>query len=305
MVRRSNRLSRKPRLDYKRYNSTGVIVTKGASPAKRVKSARATGALAQAIRKVVNSSSETKQVCWYSGNGNDGKYSGNGSIAHNSLITSTATDVLRLIPYIVAGTGDNQRIGEKVSPKSLVVTGTLRLDDGVINGVNAESRDDIVVVLYVLQSTTLKSYTAVAAAPSPGFFNNLLSTGEGLTVPFVGNATEAQMPVENAYFKLLSKKKIRLRYAGAIPGSASGVPTNAVVSVSNAHSYYADFNFNLSKHLPAKFTYPEANASALGLNDPTNSSIFMAVGFYNMDGQNSTSQFIQIQYTSQLKFKDN
>jgi len=300
MVRRSNRLSRKPRLDYKRYNSTGVIVTKGASPAKRIKSARATGALAQAITKVINRKAETKEVAWYGGPLYGGTYADAAYVNHNPIITSNTTDILRLIPKILPGTSDNQRIGERVRPVALQVNGSVRLSDGTINGVNAEFRDDVVVVIYVLQHVSLKDYANLQLSNN---FLQLLRTGENDTAAFSGTVTDSQLPVEDAYYRLLSKKKIRLRYAGAIPGSAEGVPTNAVVSVANAHSYYADFSFNLTKHLPAQLKYPELSATT-GQNDPTNSSIFMCMGFYNMDGQPALTQLVAIQYTSRLRFKD-
>jgi len=257
--------------------------------------------LVKLIKNVVRGQAETKEVAWYGGPLNGGTYADAAYVNHNPIITSNTTDILRLIPKIAPGTSDNQRIGEKVRPTSLIVNGSVRLSDGTINGVNAEFRDDVVVVMYVLQHIGLKDYTNLTTSNN---FLQLLRTGENDTAAFSGTVTDSQLPVEDAYYRLLSKKKIRLRYAGAIPGSATGVPTNAVVSVANAHSYYADFHFNLSKHLPAQFKYPELSAAAGTLNDPTNSSIFMCLGFYNMDGQSALTQLVAVQYTARLKFKD-
>ena len=265
---------------------------------------RPTAPLTRAINTVISRKVETKRAVWYSGLTNNGAFSGTGYVAHNPLITSNATDILRLIPYVKPGTGNNQRIGDRIVPKSLMVTGALKLSDGTINGVNAEFRDDVVVVLYVLQHKSLKSYSTLTTSND---FLQMLSTGEQDTTAFDGTLVASQLPVEDSAYRLLAKKKIRLRYAGAIPGSATGVPTNAVVSVANAHSYYADFSFNLTKHLPAQFLYRELSPGVAPLpdaNDPTNSSIFMCCGFYNMDGQSALTQLIDIQWSSQLKYKD-
>ena len=265
----------------------------------------ASTALTKAIKRVVNNQSETKQVAWYSGPLQNGTFANASYVNHNAQISSNVSDILRLIPYINQGTADNQRIGETIVPKSLVVNGSVRLSDGTLNDVVAGFRDDIVVVLYVLQHVSLKTYTSLASLNN---FTQLLRTSENTTAAFTGRVVDSQLPVEDQYYRLLSKKKLRLRYAGAIPGSATGVPVNSVVSVSNSHSYYADFNFNLSKHLPAKLKYPEQVTGGPvlpGAIDPTNSSIFMAVGFYNMDGTPTPAdQLMSIQWSSFLKYKD-
>jgi len=275
------------------------------APRRKVKrTVTFTGAptIEQRVARAISRSAETKQVAWYSGPLYNGTYGNQGYQTHNCQILSNPTDILRLIPYLTTGVLDNNRIGEKVSPKSLIVNGSLRLSDSVIGQTDAQFREDIVAVIYVLQHVTLKSYVTLGNAND---FNQLLRTGENTTTPFLGSAVQSQMPVEDAYYRLLSKKKIRLRYAGAIPGSATGVPVNAYVSVANAHSYYADFKFNLSKHLPKQFKYPETPVTIAGSSDPTNSSIFMCVGFYNMDGSlPPLTQTMEIQYVSQLKFKD-
>jgi len=263
----------------------------------------------QRVMRAISRQTETKQVAYYSGLGLTGLYANNGYLNHNSTITNNLQDILRVIPFVYPGSADNQRIGERISPKSLIVQGSVRLSDGTINGVIAESRDDIVVVMYVLQHVTLKSYTTLQIQNN---FAQLLRTSENTTTAFDGTVTASQLPVEDAYYRLLAKKKIRLRYAGAIAGLAEGTVNNGPVSVSNAHSYYADFRFNLTKFLPKTLKYPETLPAALppdpAQNDPTNSSIFMCLGFYNMDGQptftDTTSQLMAVQWSSQMKYKD-
>lgn len=306
MPRRSNRLSRKPRLDYKKYNATGMIVAKGATPAKRVKSARATGALAQAIRKVVRGSSETKMVSWYNGPvPSNGTYAQANYVLQNPTITSNATDIQRLIPYVVQGISDNQRIGETISPVSLNLQGTVMVNIANLppTAGNVGVTTDIYVVIYILQHVTYKSYTALAPATGGNDFTQLLRTGENTTVGFQGHVWDSQMPVEDAYYRLLKKKKYRLRYAGKGTTSGGDPPGPAWLSVPNTVSYRAEYNMNLSKYLPKKLKYPE-NTTVPGANDPTNSSLFMCMGCYQGNGLVDNSWTFSQQYVTHLKYKD-
>lgn len=256
------------------------------------------------IKRVIKGSAETKEVLWYSGpTPSNGTFAQASYINQNASIATNATDIQRLIPYVVSGTGDNQRIGEKIKPVALNLKGSVCLFTNNINPPNNTTgrTQDLYVVIYILQHVTLKSYTALQLSND---FNQLLKTGENTTVPFNGHVWESQMPVEDAYYKLLKKKKYRLRFYGTQQAQAGDPPGNAWVSQTNPHSYRAEYNISLSKHLPANFKYPESNATS-GLNDPTNSSIFMCMGVYQADGSvlNGVS-VIQQQYVTSLKYKD-
>nr|WPR18634.1 MAG: capsid protein [Chemarfal virus 264] len=254
----------------------------------------------QRVARAISRSTETKQVAWYDGPvPSNGTYAQWSYVNQNATITSNTTDILRLIPQVVQGTGDNQRIGERISPKSLIVKGACTV---LANNMQPLPgfKSDMVVVIYVLQHVTLKSYAALTASND---FTQLLRTGENTTAAFQGTIRDAQMPVEDAYYRLLKMKKIRLRYAGVQPHDNASVPPNQWISVDNSHSFSGEFQFNLSKHLPKQFKYPES-ASVAGANDPTNSSIFMCVGQYQMNGTVVQDNLIAFQYMSQLKYKD-
>lgn len=316
MPRRSNRLARKPRLDYKKYNATGMIVAKGATPAKRVKNARATGALATAIRKVVRGQAETKMATWYSGGTNPlgiGSRSNWAAEPHNAQITSNTTDIMRLIPVVAVGTGDNQRIGERISPSSFIVNGvvSLNLSNVLVNVAPL----DIVAVIYVLQHKSLKTYNSLQTVTQPGppivqsgnDFTQLLLTGEGDTVGFDGHPYDATLQVADQYYKLCAKKLIPLRYGGSnVVPTGSPIPGGAgVVSVANAHTYSARYTFNLKKHLPKVLKYQESAVTTGQPGDPLNSSIFMCVGYYRLDqAVPGAAAFLSNSYVATLKYKD-
>jgi len=276
-----------------------LAIVAGTTPAKQKP-----GTFRGLAKSIMKSASETKEVAWYSGPvPSNGTFAQAAYINQNANISSNATDIQRLIPYIVAGTGDNQRIGEKVSPISLNVKGSVSFLKTQVNpSDNTSGRTaDIYVVIYFLQHVTLKSYAALTANND---FTQLLRTGENSTVPFNGHVWESQMPVEDAYYRLLKKKKFRLRFTGTQQAAGGDPPGNAWVSQSNCHSYRAEYNVNLSKHLPAQFKYPESNATS-GLNDPTNSSIFMCMGAYQADGSVLNNVVVmQQQYVATMKYKD-
>lgn len=257
------------------------------------------------IKRVVKGAAETKEVIWYNGpSPSNGTFAQASYINQNATITNNTTDILRLIPYVAAGTGDNQRIGEKIKPVSLNVKGSVCLLTNSINNQPSNTagfQQDFYVVIYILQHVSLKSYKDLAAQND---FTQLLKTGENSTVPYNGHVWESQMPVEDAYYKLLKKKKYRLRYGGMKQTTAGDPPGNQWIAMSNPHSWRAEFNISLSKHLPANFKYPEANAPAGNQNDPTNSSIFMCMGAYQADGTVLNSTIFQQQYISSLKYKD-
>jgi len=292
-----------------------TIVAKGATPAKRVQNARATGALAQAIKKVVRGQAETKLVSWYNGpTPSTGLYGQANYVIQNPVIATNATDILRLIPHVYPGDAANQRVGDRITPVSLNLQGTVMVN---INNLppqagNVGVTTDIYVVIYILQHVTLKSYSTLTASND---FTQLLKTGEvpvtgtnspPATVGFQGHVWDSQMPVEDSYYRLLKKKKYRLRYAGKGTTSGGDPPAPAWLSVPNSVSYRAEYSMNLSKYLPKKLMYPEtfdSSGNPTGI-DPTNSSLFMCMGCYQGNGLVDNSWTFSQQYVTHLKYKD-
>jgi len=277
----------------------------------------------KAVVAIVKGQAETKRAVFYQGY-NDGTtpISGRtqglrkfrGFSVQNNTITNNNTDIKQLIPYVLQGLDDWSRIGSVIKPLTLTVNGTVRVNVPTYQ----ENRipTDVKVVIYVLQHMSLKDYDSLWARND---FNSLLDTDEGTTTYFAGEAQQLNMPLSKHNYKLLHKKVISLRYAGITntTGSAS-----VVASVANAHTWYADYSINLSKHLPAKLVYPESGGSALNpgtLNSPTNSSIFMCMGCIDFAQTGQTSgiandpptdtnvpvlPYIQQTYVSHMSYKD-
>lgn len=269
---RSNRLrtSATRKRGYKRGNKM--------SPAKALSQPQR-----RAVVAIVNGQSETKRGAFYE-TYNDGTVpivgrltglrSARGFAVQNNAITNNTSDILQLIPYIPQGIDNWQRIGNKIRPSSLIVNGTVRVN--TVYALTPQLPTNIRVVIYVLQSVQFKDYDGLLARND---FTNLLDTDEGTTVAFRGEAQDLNLSVSKQNYKLLQKKVLTLRYGGVTNTTGSN---SYAVSVSNSHTWYADYTLNLGKHLPKVLVYPEEGVvGALPpatLNSPTNSSIFMCMG---------------------------
>jgi len=302
MPRRSARLAAKPRVDYRALAGLRPL---GISKRRHRRAIGGTG-LARFVKRVVRGQAETKMAAWYSGGTNPlgtGARSNYAAEPHNAQITSNTTDIMRLIPIVAVGTGDNQRIGERISPTSLRVDGVLSINQ--TNVLAQVAPQDFVCVIYVLQHKSLKTYNSLQTGPND--FTQLLLTGEGDTVGFTGSPYQATMPVADQYYTLCKKKIIRLRYAGAqiTPTGSSPPGGSAIVSVSNSHTWSASYSFNLKKHLPKNLKYQESNVTTGQPSDPLNSSLFMCVGYYRMDQLTpGDAAYISNSYVSKLSYKD-
>lgn len=298
MPRRSNRLAQKPAKDYR---AMAGIKSRRAPTRK--------APLVKLIKKVVSGQAESKVVAFYQTYNNgtstaraSGAFAGRGWALQNNQITTRATpvlnnlDLLQLIPYVVQGTEDNQRIGQVVMPKSLIVNGCVRV---CLTNLSAFKPTDIKVCIYVLQHVQLKDYNNLY---NNNDFTQLLETEENATTNFGGQSWNLNQRVSKQYYRVLKKKIITLRYAG--------VPTTPPVgSISNWHNYFANYRFSLAKSLPKKLTYPETGATVNILNLPTNSAPFMCMGYVNeqetsIGGTPSVAVDLEQTYTSIMTFKD-
>lgn len=279
-------------------NSKKKAKGKGKSKQKKVANKKA---ITEIVKSVVNKNMETKLKMYYS---NANGLAGDGTVAqastapHNQFITSNQFDILRLLPFVYQGTTDSERIGESIRPIKLDVHGTLQID--YANRLTPEVPTEIYAVVYVLEHVFIKQYTSLF---SQNNFAQLLSDGQNNNQAFEGDYISSTMPVSKQYYKLLKKKVIPLRYAGS-----EGAVTVGAYSIANAHQYRANFMFSLGeKGLPASLKYPENTGTVIaGQNDPTNSAIFMCVGFYNMNSFETTQNLnhLQAQYTTALYYKD-
>jgi len=204
--------------------------------------------LSGVIRRVVKGTAESKQVTFYQST-NDGTstarsagdFANRGWAVQNGKIATLAPpavnnlDVHQIIPYCQEGTGDNQRLGNQISPTRLTMQGSVRIrvDDVETSRIG----QDLKVVIYILQHINLKSYNTLYQNNN---FAQLLETGQQLTVNFDGQNWHSKLPVSTQNYKLIKKKVITLRYAGVTNTTGSN---SFAVSQANSHNWYAKLLF--------------------------------------------------------------
>jgi len=258
-------------------------------------------AIKNEVKSVLTKASETKFVTFYSGGTGSTNTPYPGAFTpQNGLISTNNSDIKLLVPFTKTGIEDWNRIGSRIQPTRLVVDIDVSLPDGFEVG----PTQDINVVIYILSHRTLKDYLSLFANND---FTQLLDSGDGVTRRFAGNAVDDSLPVFSTYYKLHKKIVVPLRSSGLSAPSTAGLP---YAIGNNSAPYARRLSIDCTKYLPKTLLYNELNngGTAQSATFASNSSLFMAVGSYNMglEPQPATSpptQFI-VQYVSKMSFKD-
>lgn len=259
--------------------------------------------LTQKIKAVVAGQAETKMVTYFGGSSRTGLWADRSPVAQNQLISQTGTDVLRVIPYVTQGSGDNQRNGIKIMPTSLSIHCKVNIAPTAPGslGLNGGFGGNYVAVAYLLQSQKYRTYVDLS---NNNDFTQLLDIGDDTTTAFNGEFFHNTLPVAKQYYRLLAKKVIPLRNEGVL--GVGSTPTPGQLNNTNSAPFASEWTWNAGKHLPKHLIYPEAGAPlGPGHDDPQNAALFWSVGYYFMDGTTSTPQILLNQeYTAIMKFKD-
>ena len=124
------------------------------------------------------------------------------NVVHNSAIADA--DVVPILGSILEGTGHNERIGDRVKPKSLTLRGIVGL-----NSENNPNNKPMIVSVYVLACKDKKTNALVTAGAGMA---DLLAPNIGGTeeVPFDGTTLRSTYPVNTDKFRVYYQKKFRI-----------------------------------------------------------------------------------------------
>lgn len=253
---------------------------------KSVKKARRSP-LKKMVRREIARTEEVKCVQYY----NDAK------LLHTATSASVLDNIIELGPdgvnlTISQGTGQGNRIGNRIMTKSLKFKGTL-----IALPYNAASNPTVIpqqVKIWIFYDKT--DPTAVPD-PRTNFFQN------GNSVRAIqGQLTDFWAPINTERYAVLASKTFKLGFAlnATTDAPSTSITTNAIPN--NDFKLNANFSFDLTKH------YPKVVKFADGGNTPTTRGLFAMFEYVRADGtSNGTSDntlCVGVEYMLDYHFTD-
>lgn len=227
-----------------------------AAPRKTKKAAKLSPPVVKAVKNILNAQTETKlKIANVISDG----------VTFTRGITSTAEVYSCLPPVAVSTTSANShtRVGDQITPTSLVVKGRVSFTDNL-----ALSRN-ITVHIFCLSAHAVRNFDNYTAIP----ITSLLDNGAGSDVNFDGTVGRSMYPVNRESFTVHKYLKFPL-YKGYNNTNAS-VSTPADSSV---------FIGRTSKEFTIRIKTPKVLKYALAGNYPQNFAPFLCMGWtYNDD----------------------
>lgn len=259
---------------------SNVKFAKKITRAKRSAKAKVPMSIRSYVNKTVNRNLETKMVTVQSG------FTG-----YNSSINS-AGDNITLLPQLLVGTDQNNRIGQNIKPIKLVIRGyiTYRTDA-------FQPAQVLGVRHFVYSDRSVSNYTMSTAA---GSNFNLLDLG-GTALIFDGTLIRYTLPTNKEGFKFYHDKRHIMNKPFGYTDTLSTTSSNSITGFDN--SMFIPFTITLTqKDLPATFKYDPQLSSAY----PTNFAPFMALGYCNIlgYGPDTLNPQIAMTFNSTLYYKD-
>lgn len=211
---------------------------------------RAKKAVTQIVKSVISRNVENKAIGWLTENG----------VTHNSPIG--AADCVPLVQQIAQGVSAQQRVGDRIKPKSLRLRGIVSFQPDTCN-----TSQNVYVRLLILAQKNVKEGNSVAAG--------VIDTAHLLRPALVGGDEQAfagltrnlYEPVNTDLFRVYMDRVIKLAPSVVTGGAREAMPL-----------YSARYNFRM-KQLPAALTYDDGNG-----NWANNFAPFFCMGYAFSDG---------------------
>jgi len=203
-------------------------------------------------------------------------------VTHNSAIGSA--DCYPLVPEIAQGVTAMNRIGDRVTPKRLKVSGVLSInpEQGTNDLGDFYARIVIATQKDIKVGSGVTGHVDTGALLRPGF-----DTAGNDQVPFLGNTMELNYPINKDKFHVYLDKVVKFKMTKSLSQDTW-----------DAYSYRWSYTF---KKLPASLTFDEGNG-----NWPNNFAPFIALGYAYSDGKSPDTIQLKLIHNcfSQLSFED-
>lgn len=203
---------------------------------------------------------------------------------------TSPSEIYSLIPPVYQGLSNAgssaTRIGDEITPTKLTVKMTFGCP-------YQQQSADLNVHVFFLTCKSVKFAGNYSAVP----ITQLLNKGDGTNVGFTGDIYNAQLPVNNKEFTLLSHKVIRLTKPGGYNNTSQAPSSNVSEMVYPKDSF---------KTLTKSFKLPKLKYADDNDYYPSNSFPFVVVGYTTADTANFSGHNtnLYVQGMSTLSFKD-
>jgi len=266
----------RPRLVSRSGRYLASKTRRGRALVRARRSALGGGRLAKLVRRIANRGVEVKHV---GQNVIDADF--------NSTITS-ASECYRILPDVTEGTDGHQRIGDKITPRYLIVKGKLHYSQSVAgNYINPSTAR-----LFILTQRDIKLSTDVSSRVD---IDHLLKDNIGTDVGrrYNGGPFDNLAPVNKDQFKVLMDRKVKLR--AQIEKQLGD--NNTVIGYASQKTY----TFYCKIKCPATLYFGDGSG-----NTPNNFAPFFCMGGVNDDSSSpwtlNTPYHVTVQ--SELYFVD-
>nr|QKE11189.1 Cap protein [Chicken circovirus 3] len=255
---------------------------------KRKWSKKSTNKISAPVRSYVNRVIRRNEETKFSSN----QY---GLTLFNSGI-STSGDLVSVLPTVVVGTGQNNRIGNKIRPVRLEITGyVLFYCPSAASSSNYQDARMLGARLFCFQDKTVRSY---ANNTITNF--NLLNLG-GSSTNFSGTALNWVSPHNNEQFKFFMDKRFKVMKPFGFINNTTPTTSNAITGMDP--SMFHPFKLVLTeKDLPAVLTYDQTDELAY----PTNFAPYIALGYCDLTNASAdtTTTALGMEFSATLYYKD-
>lgn len=254
------------------------------SSALRKRSYKKSTKISAPVRSYVNRAIRRNEETKFSSN----QYS---LTAFNSSISNSA-DLTIVLPTVSVGTGQNDRIGNKIRPIRLEITGYVCYYTNATTG-NNDARM-LGARLFCFQDKTTRSY-------ANNIYNyHLLNLG-GTSNTFTGTPLNWVSPHNSEQFTFYADKKMTIMKPWGLTNNSTPTVSNAITGMDK--SMFHPFKIVLTqKQLPAVLNYDQTDS----LGYPTNFAPYLALGYCDLMGvsPDSVTNQLVMEWNSTLYYKD-
>ena len=212
--------------------------------------------------------------------------------------TSDISNQLASSPYFqplnwqtTQGTGQGNRIGNRLTVKNAVLTGSLNMKD--YNAYSNSRQLDQLVTIVVFK---LRTYLAGTNPTYSNTFSKMFQMGNS-SAPLANTPLDHIRKFNKDIFQIKAVRRFKMGYSGAIINGASGTGTQPVPN--NDFNYQRFFKIPLTKFYKKTQIFDEGGAV-----DARNDNLFFMVYCAPADGSVFTSTPLSLTWDWEAQFED-